>query len=431
MSGSGPGFVPSGNGFIIEYAGAQGGEKRFHDITTDSSGNIYVCGETEASGNSHALVAKFNSSGVIQNQKDYDTYGGDYVFKTIKLLSSNIHLGGQRRIASVGANAFAYAKLNSSFVLQAQRELYRTSGARAASAGGAIIDNNGNYYVFGELGSDYIFSKITASHSLNYVKQYDTGSTMASPLAAPYDVNGNTVIAFYNLEYVPPNFLYKVGLARLNSSGSTDFVKDIITDSGTNVPYAVTVHSSNIYCVGQTNIQGTTDGFIVKTNSSGNVQWSRYIGGSGTDRFYSVTTDSSGNIYAAGSTNSGVSSYMLLIVKYNSSGTLQWQRTISYSGGINQYNSGITHKSGKIYVTAYRGSGSNTALVFVLPDDGSETGNFYGYGYASSSLSNGSFSPTAGTRSFTASTPSPALSVYNVGSSTERTLTFTSQVKEI
>ena len=83
MSGSGPGFVPSGNGFIIEYAGAQGGEKRFHDITTDSSGNIYVCGETNAQGNSHALVAKFNSSGVIQNQKDYDTYNGDYVFLSL------------------------------------------------------------------------------------------------------------------------------------------------------------------------------------------------------------------------------------------------------------------------------------------------------------------------------------------------------------
>lgn len=432
MSGSGPGFVPSGNGFIIEYAGAQGGEKRFNDIITDSSGNIYVAGMTEGSGDSHALVAKFNSSGVIQNQKDYDTYNGDFEFETIQRDSSgNIYLFGQRRVAAYGSTAFQVTKLNSSFVVQDQKDLTRTSGARAANVSGGNRASNGDLYVFGAQGNDFFAAKLNSSYSLTFAKEYDTGNTDGNPVSLGLS-SGDAIIAFYDLVYSGGVFTWSSNFAKLSSAGGVDFETTLAENTSPEYIYDLAVDSSNnIYGVGMTRTQSSTpDAWLFKTNSGGSVQWERYIGGSGDEYFRSVTTDSSGNVYAVGETNTGFSSLQLLIVKYNSSGTLQWQRTFSYSGGISQYESAITHHSGKIYVTATRGSGTNTALVLVLPDDGSETGNFYGYSYASSSLSNGTDSHTETSLSLSVSTPSPAMTVYTT-SSTERTLTHTSQVKEI
>jgi hypothetical protein len=432
MSGSGPGFVPSGNGFIIEYGGtgSSNGYKLIHDLTTDSSGNIYICGEKDPDGNSHALVAKFNSSGVIQYQKDFDTYNGDFVFKSIHVDSSgNIHLGGSRRLSSVSTNAFQYTKLNSSFVEQVQKDQYKNSASTTPE--GVLIDSSGNYYYFGKFSGDFWYSKVYGNdHSINTGKQYDTSLTTSQCLAAQMGTNGDAAITFYTLQYVPPNFLYKVGIGKLGSTGSVSFSK-YVTTTNIHIPYAITTDSSsNIYCAGQTDSQGTSDGWIIKTNSSGSVQWERYIGGSGSERFYSVKTDSSGNVYAVGTTNTGFSSTMMLLVKYNSSGTLQWQRTFSYSGGLSNYRSGLDHRSSKIYVGGARGSGTNTAVVLALPDDGSETGSFYGYTYASSSLSNGSVSNTTGTLSLSGSTPSPQLTMAD-SLSTETTLSLGNQVKDI
>ena len=59
------------------------------------------------------------------------------------------------------------------------------------------------------------------------------------------------------------------------------------------------------------NVQITSDGgfvvdysIIVKTNSSGNVQWYKVLGGTQTDVFYSVVQTSDGGFIATGRTHS-------------------------------------------------------------------------------------------------------------------------------
>ena len=78
---------------------------------------------------------------------------------------------------------------------------------------------------------------------------------------------------------------------------------------------------------------GSTDVFIVKTNSSGVVLWSRVIGGSGQDQASSLIQLSDGSLVAVGSTTSfGAGSYDLYVVKLTGSGSLTWAKTIGSSG---------------------------------------------------------------------------------------------------
>lgn len=88
-------------------------------------------------------------------------------------------------------------------------------------------------------------------------------------------------------------------------------------------------------------LAGDTEGFgvvnidmyIVKLNSSGVLQWTRTIGGTGDDYTMSIIQTTDGSYVIAGFTTSfGAGSQDMFIVKLNSSGTLQWTRTI---GGTN------------------------------------------------------------------------------------------------
>lgn len=76
-----------------------------------------------------------------------------------------------------------------------------------------------------------------------------------------------------------------------------------------------------------------TDAFVAKYDQSGVLQWQRTIGGTGTETGKGVYADSSGNVYITGTTtSSGAGGSDVLIVKYNSSGDLVWQRTWGGSG---------------------------------------------------------------------------------------------------
>ena len=74
---------------------------------------------------------------------------------------------------------------------------------------------------------------------------------------------------------------------------------------------------------------GSTIIILVKYNSSGTKQWTKQLGTSSCDKGYGVTTDSSRNIYMTGTTsgdldgNTSSGGNDIFLVKYNSSGTKQ------------------------------------------------------------------------------------------------------------
>ena len=128
-------------------------------------------------------------------------------------------------------------------------------------------------------------------------------------------------------------------VASLGSSGD-DSSNDIEVDS-----------SSNVHIVGRT--ASYSKGCVLQLNSSGVIQWERNIGSSNSQYYIAVSTDSSGNVYTAGRTNaSGQGGYDFLIAKYNSSGTEQWQITFGTNSPHTEEAWGIdVDSSGNVYVS--------------------------------------------------------------------------------
>lgn len=117
--------------------------------------------------------------------------------------------------------------------------------------------------------------------------------------------------------------------------------------------------SDNIYLIA---IDTTTNrSFIIKYNSSGTIQWQRRIDGV---VLQGIHTDSSGNSYIVGQNTSN----NLFIAKYDSSGTIQWQNKMS----------GVTYSGKKIYDDGTNlyvmGNVGTNGFMMKVPNDGSIPG---------------------------------------------------------
>jgi hypothetical protein len=118
--------------------------------------------------------------------------------------------------------------------------------------------------------------------------------------------------------------------------------------------------SGNTIVVGMEN--GTTSLVVVKYSSTGTIQWQNKYSGF----FYTYigcTVDSSGNIYVATPRyNASLSDFDCAVIKLNSSGAVQWSQEFSFSGGAiltsnyNYFPKVVVDSSGNVYVGASFGS---------------------------------------------------------------------------
>lgn len=176
-------------------------------------------------------------------------------------------------------------------------------------------------------------------------------------------------------------------LAKYNSAGQIQWVKSW-GNSGNDKALALVVSpsgdcfltgyfTSSVSFGGTTlNSNGSRDVFLLKTNSTGSVQWAKKAGGGGDDKSEGITLDINGNIYLAGCfTNSasfgnGVNvsnsgNYSGFIAKYNSNGTAQWAKSAGGGNDTTQMRSVTIDNNDNIYVcgnfasTANFGNGNN------------------------------------------------------------------------
>lgn len=134
---------------------------------------------------------------------------------------------------------------------------------------------------------------------------------------------------------------------------------------------------------------GTADIFLVKFDPSGTVLWAKTFGGADGDQGNSVAVDASGNVILTGwfasaslafdsivLTNSGTTSSDLFISKFDSSGNLIWAK--SAGGTINDRGYGVsTDANSNIFVTGWYSSPTINFGTGVLTNAGSATNDIF------------------------------------------------------
>ena len=271
------------------------------DISTDSSGNVYVTGYTYGwldgqrnAGGADLFVVKYNSSGVKQWTRQLGTTSGDWARGIRTDSSGNVYVTGHTSGSFDGNTNAGVADL---FLVK-----YDSAGDRKWTK------QLGTYEM------DEAFDISTDSSGNVYVTGHTSGS---------FDGNTNAGVA-------------DLFLVKYDSAGDRKWTKqlgtyemdeafDISTDSSGNV--YVTGYTSGSFD-GNTNAGGA-DLFLVKYDSAGDRKWTKQLGTPSTDKPQSIATDSDGNVYVTGYTHGGLDgntnagSVDLFVVKYDSNGNLQ------------------------------------------------------------------------------------------------------------
>ncbi|HKR05073.1 MAG TPA: SBBP repeat-containing protein [Bacteroidia bacterium] len=289
---------------------------------------------------------------------------------------------------------------------------------------GIATDADGNSYITGSFSSstltfgttvltnpwpgkeDVFVAKYDASGNVVWAKRfgangYDYGNAVA------VDTNGNLYVTgtFRSLHVHFDNIILTnaysstddIFIAKFDTLGNVIWAKSAGAPAyGYDLSYGITADANgNSYITGYFSgieihfdsitlvATGLFDFFIAKYDSSGNVQWAKTVVNSGFIIGNSIAVDANGNVYATGdfdgsvtfgSTPLGSTGYNdVFVVKYDSSGNVLWAK--QGGGGHDDNGQSITvDANGNSYITGHFGiNGSNFGGVIL-------TGTLYGGG---------------------------------------------------
>jgi hypothetical protein len=342
-------------------------------ITTDRYNNLYVTGTVNGynitidgsgyakpSASADVFIVKYNSSGSVHY---------------VKFISSSSNNDSGNSITTDSNN-----------------NVYVTGYVTATAGTNITIDGSG--YAKPSSNTDAYIVKYNSSGAIQYVKFIGNG-LLTTGNAITTDSNNNvyvtghlyayagTSITIDGASYSSPGSYNDTFIVKYNSSGAVQHVK-FIGGGGYDVGKSITTDSNNnLYVTGYVGGNaGTTitidgsgyakpsdliDAYIVKYNSSGAIQYVKFIGSSYNDSGNSITTDSNNNVYVTGLVGDAIitidgSGYAkpsnnndAYIVKYNSSGAVQYVKFISSSSNNDSGNSITTDGNNNVYVTGYVG----------------------------------------------------------------------------
>ena len=307
-------------------------------VRVDSSGNIFVCGHLNTSGSNYRImVIKYTSALNVEFKKFFDlnsntnATGTELAYDIAIAPDGAIYVTGTTPSFSSTAPAGFIVRLDST---AATMNWYRTYTITSTAINAVNIDiaSDGQVIVSGEL--------------------YPTATGVQVQWSAMLNGGSSGGGAVYQS---------RLGVGSAVSCRFTDQC----LDTSNNV----------IQCGNYNNATYPNAGYLIKRTSTFTISWQVAIDfTAGQMIFDSVTTDTSGNIYVTGFVN--VASSKIHILKYNSSGTLQWIKTITHSTRP-LFNTRIFWIGSNLHISAYNDNSQH--IIIKLADTGGTDGTYGSY----------------------------------------------------
>ena len=325
----------------------------------DNSGNVYTTGYHGANTYTYlkGCVSKYNSSGALQWVRDYgdESSNNFYIPSHVSVNGSNIVASGYRRYSGLGY----YEGLNLG---------YNSSGTKQFDQ--RVRINDLNWYSTGS-----VFNSSNNMLAMTYgTNSYAQGTVEVREQTFASSPSPQDTIRFW-CPYSGQNLKQELSSGRLIAADSNDDV----------------IMGAELYVSGS-----DRSAIVAKYDVSANsMPWHKSLkidpnGSSPSTKMSStksVATDSSNNVYVLiYNSNNQPKRISYILIKYNSSGTLQWAREIwndnsSTYGFLQEQASMLIDSQDRIVIMLQSysfvvSSNAYISTVFRLPNDGSLTGSY-------------------------------------------------------
>lgn len=439
-------------GFISEEYGSS--------ITFDSTGNIFVIGGTDP----YPLVVKYDTNGNIIWQKAI----GDL---TPPAFGQDITIDATGNLITFVGSNVAYPFTDTTELIKFDPNgnlLWATHINRISTEGivsyGVAVDTTGNIIVGG---SDKDYTGAATIWQIPVLFKFDTNGALIWQLRLdnmpiqfisggefPNYTYGGYGISIYQVKTDSLDNIYMVGvmsdffgfappdtsrscalLFKFDSSGVLLWQRAIDCTQDPNNLLQIDCNSlaidsqDNIYISGiVTYASFAYYSYLAKFNSAGNLIWDVNLNlqpPAGSIHTADLDIDSNDNVYLILQNGTGPLGEDPLIVKYDSSGSLVWQRKFGtsndeytwYSRGHNCIS--VYQNSFAVTATTYYNNNYGDIVVAKLPTNGSLTGNIDQWYYYETNYSSSTFNFVANTsRDYTTNTISHTTSTVSLTLST-------------
>lgn len=307
-------------------------------IALDNSGNVYVTGYSYGIGTEYDYATvNYNSSGIQQWVSRYNgSNDSTDISNSIAVDNTgNVYVTGKSLEDSALSLNYdcTTIKYSSGGSLLWKKKFHPQAGSE--DEGKFIKINNagficvvGNFYNTNIIALRYNSSGGLLSQFVDFI-----GSDSMRTIITSFDIDNS------NNFYISGSYNNKAKIVKFSTSCAFQWLRKFGGENGGDRTLTKVDNNANIYATTYmaTNYQGigVRDIELVKYNSSGVLQWSNTYGGSNyfEERPIDLVIDQSGNVYVTGKVNYTTSD--IVTIKFNSSGIRQWvSRYINPSSGF-------------------------------------------------------------------------------------------------
>ena len=275
-------------------------------------------------------IYRYNGSGNSRDYANSIVYGPD----------GKIYAAGYSTGSSTSRDFFVISLTGAGDTNWTYR--YNGPGGGLDIAYSIVYGDTGNIYAAGYsagsgTSSDFTVISLTTTGDTNWTYRYDgPGSSADQANSIVYSDTGNIYAAGYSTGNGTANDFTVISLT---TTGDTNWIyryngpgSDLDNDKARSIVYG---NDGNIYAAGSSDEGSTSyDFFVVSLTSSGDTNWTyRYNGATGSNSFddaLSIVYGDDGNIYAAGNSKGSSTGYDFFVVSLTSSGDTNW--TYRYDG---------------------------------------------------------------------------------------------------
>ncbi|MBI3500659.1 MAG: T9SS type A sorting domain-containing protein [Bacteroidetes bacterium] len=414
----------------ITFQKTYGGTKDdIGNVTVQTNdGGFIIAGITESfgEGNFDIYLVKATSDGVMQWSKTFGSTNNDRAYSVQQTNDSGYIIAGYTNGFGLGNDDVYLLKISSNGTLQWSK----TFGGQGNDIASFVQQTNDGGYIltgftnsFGAKVPNIYLIKTYSDGTMQWSKTYGGTVSSSEGNSVQQTNDGGFIITGYTSSFGAGSV--DVYLVKTASDGTLQWTK---TFGGTGDDYGYSGRQTidgGYIITGETYITGggISDMYLIKTDSNGSLQWTKIFGGSSNDEGgYAVEETNDGGFIIAGETRSFGSGYLdVYLVKTTSSGILQWSKTFGGTGSdrgnfVQQTNDGFI-------ITGYTGSfGKGAGDIYLIKTD-SNGNSGCNETNPNTILSSGGIQGSGGIQNTGGTTTTPATQVSTGGIETTLCLT--------